>query len=167
MPPTPNLPGSLAGLQPDLLRAARHLTGSRDQAQDLSQDVLLKVWQKLNQDAPINNLRAYAMTTLRNTFRQYLRQRLLAAELEEDMLVAPPEAFAALALQELNLAISRLPMDQRRLIRLVASGETSPAALARITGLPSGTVMSRLSRARAQLRAEMGLARRAPVSELI
>lgn len=167
MPPTPDLPGALAGLQPDLLRLAHHLTGSRDQAQDLSQDVLLKLWARLKEGEAVGNLRAYAMTTLRNTYRQSLRQKIPGAELEDDMLSAPPDVFAALALDALDGAIDRLPPDQARLIRLVAAGETSPADLARLTGVPSGTIMSRLARARARLRADMGLARKAPVSDLI
>ncbi len=167
MPRSPDLPGDIAGLQPDLLRFARHLTGSADQAQDLSQEVLLKLWSKQQSGAEVQNLRAYAMTTLRNTYRQYLRTRMPGTELEEDMLVTDPDAFAALALQELQSAISRLPHEQARLIRLVAMGETSPADLARRMGLPSGTVMSRLARARAQLRDDMGLGRSAPVAELM
>ena len=154
-------------MQPDLLRVAHHLTGSADQAQDLTQDVLLKLWARQLKGLVINNLRAYAMTTLRNTYRQHLRRSFSGVELREDMLVADPDAFAALALQELNRAISQLPRDQARLIRLVAAGETSPADLALRTGLPPGTVMSRLARARASLRTEMGLARSAPVSELM
>ena len=167
MPCIPHLPGDFAGLQPDLLRVARHLTGSADQAQDLSQEVLLKVWLKQAQGSEIKNLRAYAMTTLRNTFRQYLRTHLPGTELQEDMLVAPPDVFATLALQELQRAIARLPEDQATLIRMVATGETSPADMARLTGLPPGTVMSRLARARAQLRIEMDLERSAPVAELM
>ena len=171
MPTTPelptNMPDELAGLQPDLLRMARHLTGNADQAQDLSQDVILKIWQKQIKGTSIDNLRAYAMTTLRNTFRQYLRERLPGAELEDDMLVAPPHVFATLALKDLEHAIARLPADQAQLIRLVAAGETSPAELARITGLPIGTVMSRLARARGQLRDAMGLSKSAPVAALM
>lgn len=167
MPCPIDLPGEIAGLQPDLLRVARHLTGSADLAQDLSQEVLMKLWQKQSRGDPIENLRAYAMTALRNTFRQYLRSALPDAELEETMLTAPPDAFASLALREISHAIARLPENQARLIRLVAAGETSPAELARITGVPTGTVMSRLARARRQLRAAMGLKRSAPVAELI
>lgn len=167
MPCSPDLPGEIAALQPDLLRIARHLTGNADQAQDLSQEALLKIWSKQRSGADIENLRAYAMTTLRNTYRQYLRTRMPGTELQEDMLVTDPNAFATLAVQELQSAIDRLPREQARLIRLVAMGETSPADLARRMGLPSGTVMSRLARARAQLRAEMGLGRSTPVAELM
>lgn len=167
MPCPFSLPGEISGLQHDLLRVAHRLTGSADQAQDLSQDVLLKIWAKSSTGMQIENLRAYAMTTLRNTHRQHLRTHLPGTELEENMLVSAPEVFAALALQELENAIDRLPRTQARLIRLVAAGETSPTVLARLTGVPSGTVMSRLARARAQLRADMGLGRSAPVAELI
>jgi RNA polymerase sigma-70 factor (ECF subfamily) len=167
MPCSPELPSDIAGLQPDLLRVARHLTGNADQAQNLSQETLLKIWIRQQKGEQIDNLRAYAMTTLRNTYRQYLRTRLTGTELTEDMLVTDPDAFASLALQELDCAITRLPHEQARLIRLVAAGETSPADLARRMGLPSGTVMSRLARARAQLRVEMGLDRSAPVADLM
>ncbi|WP_420011596.1 sigma factor-like helix-turn-helix DNA-binding protein [Tateyamaria sp.] len=49
-------------------------------------------------------------------------------------------------------AIAALPQPQRRLLELVIAGETSPRAIALATGLPLGTVMSRLARARAKLR---------------
>ena len=83
------------------------------------------------------------------------------------MLVTEPDAFAHLALTELEGAIARLPREQALLIRMVAAGETSPADLARRTGWPQGTVMSRLARARARLRREMGMTSRSPVSVLI
>lgn len=167
MPYPHDLPGDIAGLQPDLLRVARHLTGGADQAQDLSQEVLMKLCQKQARNEPIENLRAYAMTTLRNAFRQHLRNTVPGAELEENMLTAPPDAFACLALREISQAIEQLPDSQARLIRLVAEGETSPAELARITGVPVGTAMSRLARARVQLRAAMGLKGSTPVAELM
>jgi len=164
---TPCLPEALTALRPDLLRLAHHLTGSADQAQDLSQDVLLSLWTRMSAGDEIDNLRAYAMAALRNRYRQTLRHRVPKAELAEDMLVEQPQAFAQLALHELDGAIARLPREQARLIRMVAAGETSPVDLARLTGWPKNTVMSRLARARAQLRGEMGLSATAPVSALI
>ncbi|WP_371223835.1 RNA polymerase sigma factor [Roseovarius sp. 2305UL8-3] len=164
---TPCLPEALDALRPDLLRIARHLTGSADQAQDLCQDVLLSLWIRICDDEDIDNLRAYAMTSLRNRYRQILRRRVTKTELAEDMLIEQPQAFAQLALHELDDAITRLPREQARLIRMVAAGETSPVDLARLTGWPKNTVMSRLARARAQLRGEMGLKAHTPVSALI
>lgn len=164
---TPCLPDALNALRPDILRLARHLTGSADQAQDLSQDVLLSLWTRISAGDEIGNLRAYAMTTLRNRYRQTLRHRVSKTELADDMLIEQPQAFAHLALSELDSAITRLPREQARLIRMVAAGETSPADLARLTGWPKNTVMSRLARARAKLRGDMGLTASAPVSALI
>ena len=163
----PCLPEALRALGPDLLRLARHLTGESERAQDLCQDVLLNLWIRTSSGAEIDDLRAYARTAMRNAYRQSLRRRAPLDELAEDMAVVAPQAFARLALSEVEAAIARLPEEQARLIRLVAAGETSPAALARLTGWPEGTVMSRLARARARLRKEMDLGGGSPVSELI
>lgn len=167
MPLAPGPPDALSRLQPDLLRLARHLTGDAEEAQDLSQEVLLKLWMRLRAGQDIRDLRAYAVCALRNTCRQARRDRQAAPPFDDIFPGVAPDVFAHLALQELEAAIARLPANQARLIRLVAEGETSPADLARLTGWPKGTVMSRLARARAQLRADMGLAARAPVAALI
>ena len=49
-------------------------------------------------------------------------------------------------------AIDTLPQPQKQLMHHLIEGETSPQAIAEATGLPTGTVMSRLARARAKLR---------------
>lgn len=147
----------LIALMPDLLRVARRLTRDADRAQDLCQEVLLKLCIRLDAGAEIDDLRAYAMTALRNQHRQRLRRDQIPLGAPEVMDITLPDAFDACALSEVRRAMSRLPPAQERLMRLVAAGETSPADLARRTGLAPGTVMSRLARARAQLRADLGL----------
>ena len=52
-------------------------------------------------------------------------------------------------------------------MQLVLEGEVSPRAIAMRLDLPVGAVMSRLARARAKLRAQIGLEADAPVSELL
>ena len=167
LPCSTQVPQALTALMPDLMKLARRLTGNADEAQDLCQEVMLKLWCRIHAGEQIDNLRAYAMTALRNQFRQSLRDRTPNTTLDETQHVIPPDVFACLALEETASAISRLPANQALLMKLVATGETSPRALAQTTGWPVGTVMSRLARARAQLRAEMGLANRAPVSALL
>jgi len=167
MPPRPSLSDRLIRLQPELLRLAYRLTGDPFDAQDLCQDVLLKLWIRGRAAGEVGDLRAYAMRTLRNAHLQCLRRPPPGALTDAAMPGTVPDALTHLALGEVRRAIDRLPANQARLIRLVALGETSPAALARLTGWPEGTVMSRLARARARLRAEMGLAARAPVAALI
>ncbi|MDT8326980.1 MAG: RNA polymerase sigma factor [Roseovarius sp.] len=150
----------LIALMPDLLRVAHRLTRNGDGAQDLCQEVLLKLWIRLDAGAEIDNLRAYAMTALRNQHRQGLRRGQIPLGAPEVVTTTLPDALDACALSEVMCAIRRLPADQERLMRLVAAGETSPADLAERTGVPPGTVMSRLARARATLRADLGRERK-------
>ncbi len=149
MPPTAPETAPLTDLMPDLMRVARRLTREADQSQDLCQEVLLKLWVRLDAGAAIDDLRAYAMTALRNQHRQSLRRDQIPPGAPEVVTMSLPDALDACALSEAMRAIRCLPADQERLMRLVAAGETSPADLARSTGLAPGTVMSRLARARA------------------
>ena len=61
----------------------------------------------------------------------------------------------ALIVRDLDRAIARLPADQRAVLLLVTLEEMSYEEVARTLGIPIGTVMSRLSRAREKLRAMM------------
>ncbi|MFY9238344.1 MAG: RNA polymerase sigma factor [Roseovarius sp.] len=158
---------ALCVLSDDLMRLARRLAHSEAEAQDLVQEVLLRLWMRRAEVAEVDDLRAYARTSLRNLYRQGLRRIPMEALEECASPTVDPAVFGALALRDVAGAINRLPADQARLMRLVAAGETSPAALAALTGVPKGTVMSRLARARAALRGDMGIAPDAPVSSLI
>ena len=167
MPCPTDPPEALTALMPQMTRLALHLTGSRDQAQDLCQEVLLKLWMRLQAGHEVEDLRAYALAALRNQYRQFLRNQVPLSDLDEATEPTAPDAFGALAVHELETAIAALPHTQARLMRLVAAGETSPRALADITGWPLGTVMSRLARARARLRSRVGLAATASTTELL
>lgn len=145
---------------------ARQLRSCPQEAADLAQDTALRVWQQHRSGAKIDNLRAYALVALHNLARSRWRSRTAWVELEEDMASTPPDAPRRLACAQLRDALTRLPPDQARLMSLVAGGETSPARLAHITGHPLGTVMSRLARARAKLRSDLGLGKTTPSAAL-
>jgi RNA polymerase sigma-70 factor (ECF subfamily) len=166
-PARTNLPDDLTALMPALTRAARRIADTPDEAQDLTQEVLLKLWLRLDRGDQITNLRGYALTALRNEMRQALRERKETDALDEADTGTAPDVFACLALSETRAMIDKLPPDQAQLMKFVLVGESSPAALARQTGWPLGTVMSRLARARAQLRRDMGLDPDAPVKALL
>lgn len=155
----------IAALLPKLLRRARRLARNRADAEDMAQEVALRLWVLLRGADVIEAPERYAMTMLTNLARQRWRRRWMTEELKDDMAQAVPLAPARIACAELQAAIARLPADQAELIRLVMMGETSPKVLAAQLGLPKGTVMSRLGRARATLRVEMGL--EGSVSELL
>lgn len=144
-------PRDLIPLIPLLKRRARRLARTAADAEDILQDTLLQLCQRMEQAGEIEDLHAYAMRTLTNRARRSWRPTLVDA-LEENVAITVPDPLVRLDCAETLAAIERLPKRQRDLLRLVAEGETSPRALARRTGLPLGTVMSRLARARVSLR---------------
>ncbi len=160
------LPAPLVALLPRLTARARRLSDSASDAEDLLQDTVLTLWKVLGRGDKVAELDRYAMTIMRNLARQRWRNRRPTDPLEDEMAQIGPDAPLRLACAELQAAIARLPEDQRALMQLVAAGETSPAALASLTGLRVGTVMSRLARARAQLRSVLGLGKSGSVLEL-
>lgn len=149
-----------------LHRRARQLRSCPHEAADLAQETALNIWQKQSTGTRIDDLRAYALTALQNLARSRWRSYRHWDELQDDMAAIQPDAPRRIACAELRAALNRLPETQAALMGLVADGETSPAQLARLTGQPLGTVMSRLSRARATLRHDMGLAKSASACSL-
>ncbi|MFK7835119.1 MAG: RNA polymerase sigma factor [Sulfitobacter sp.] len=147
----------IEAMLPKLIRRARRLARTPDEAEDMAQETALRMWQMREEERPIEAPERYAMTMLQNIARQRWRSRRPTEELTDDMMHAAPEAPARIACAELQAAIERLPADQAALMRLVMLGETSPQVLAARVGVPKGTVMSRLGRARRRLREEMGL----------
>lgn len=144
-------PAALVPLIPGLMRRARRLSGSRSEAEDIVQDTLLRLCQRLRDGSQIDDLPAYAMRTLTNGARRTWKTRP-TEELEDDMATTEPEAHIRLDCADTLAAIAALPEPQRALMAYLIEGETSPASIAARTGLPLGTVMSRLARARARLR---------------
>lgn len=147
MPDTP-----IESLIPLLRRRARRLTTSHSDAEDLVQDALLRVLQKLGKGHDIDALGPYTMRTLHNQARMRWRGPPPPEELEDDAACVDPVAMVRLECEDTLAAIDALPCDQAELMRRVCGGQTSPAALAADLGVPVGTVMSRLARARARLR---------------
>lgn len=166
LPQVVSLPQELIDVLPLLNCRARKISDNPSDAADLAQEAALKIWQRYQSGATIADPRAYAMTTLRNIARSEWRTRPPMDELAEDVASAPPEAPRMIACAELREAIDRLPDDQAKLLKLVMTGETSPRVLARRIGVRSGTVMSRLARARARLREEMGMSQTCSVLTL-
>ncbi len=156
----------LDALLPRLAGRARRLSNSQSDADDLAQETALKLWAALRKGAEVEDIDRYAMTILRNLARQRWRSDKPTDPLEDESAAVPPTAPARMACADLAAAVEKLPVAQADLIHMIAAGETSPAVLAERTGLPLGTVMSRLARARSKLRAEMGITQKAPVSDL-
>jgi RNA polymerase sigma-70 factor, ECF subfamily len=140
-----------------LYRAAWALCGSREDAEDLVQETYARVLARprlLRNDDDLG----YLLRALRNTFLNQKRsesRRLRTASLPDELDVIPDpqarEPQAALEAGELYAAIAALPADFRDvLVAVDVTGLTYEEA-ARVLRIRTGTVMSRLYRARQQV----------------
>ena len=147
----------LVELIPRLRRYARALVGDRATADDLVQDTLERAWAKLHLYRRGTDLRAWLFTVMHNVHVNRVRASRATDTLEDEMpeLAQRPAQGDALLVRDLDRAIGRLPADQRSVLLLVTLEEMSYEEVARTLGIPIGTVMSRLSRARDKLRAMM------------
>jgi RNA polymerase sigma-70 factor (ECF subfamily) len=147
----------LVDLIPRLRRYARALVGERAGADDLVQDTLERAWSKLHLYRRGTDLRAWLFTVMHNVHVNKLRAARPTDPLDEGMpeLAQRAPQADALLVRDLDRAIARLPADQRAVLLLVTLEEMSYDEVARTLGIPIGTVMSRLSRAREKLRTLM------------
>ena len=143
-------------LIPSLRRYARALLRDRDAADDLVQSTLeraLSRW-RLRRDG--GDLRAWMFTILRNL---YLDQRRRAVRRGFDVELDRTDALSddvggerALIARDALARLDALPEEQRSLLLLIGVEDLSYEQAARVLDVPIGTIMSRLSRARAALR---------------
>jgi RNA polymerase sigma-70 factor (ECF subfamily) len=147
----------LVELIPRLRRYARALVGDRAAADDLVQDTLERAWAKLHLYRRGTDLRAWLFTVMHNVHVNKVRATRATDTLEDEMpeLAQRASQGDALMVRDLDRSISRLPAEQRSVLLLVTLEDMSYDEVARTLGVPIGTVMSRLSRAREKLRAMM------------
>jgi RNA polymerase sigma factor (sigma-70 family) len=147
----------LVELIPRLRRYARALVGDRATADDLVQDTLERAWAKLHLYRRGTDLRAWLFTVMHNVHVNRVRAARITDPLEDEMpeLAQRAPQGDALMVRDLDRAITRLPAEQRAVLLLVTLEEMSYEQVAGALGIPIGTVMSRLSRARDKLRAMM------------
>lgn len=147
---------------PRLRRYARALTHDASRADDLVQSCLLRAIAKQHLWQAGTDLRAWLFTILHNQNINDARRSMRegAAVPVEDVapaLTAPSNVEASLQLRDLDRAIASLPEEQRQVILLVGLEQMGYEEVAKILGIPVGTVRSRLSRGRASLRALMDM----------
>jgi RNA polymerase sigma-70 factor (ECF subfamily) len=156
--PDPDLVAAL----PRLRRYARVLTGDINRADDLVQDTLARAWEKRQLWRAGSDLRAWLFTIMHNVHvNQFSTRRRELAESSLDADDGPVAGWQIpvratqsdrLELNEVLTQIGRLPIDQREVLILAAVEELRYEDIARVQGVPIGTVMSRLNRAREKLR---------------
>ncbi|MDD3444626.1 MAG: sigma-70 family RNA polymerase sigma factor [Zavarzinia sp.] len=137
-------------------RYARALTRDPARADDLVQDALLRAIQgadRLRDGAP---LRPWLLTIVHNGFIDMRRAEQAEGRRREAVAsdpVTPPGQEHAVRLGQVAAAFAALPPEQRAVLHLVTVEGLSYAEAAVVLDVPIGTLMSRLGRARAALRA--------------
>ncbi|MBO0678397.1 sigma-70 family RNA polymerase sigma factor [Mycolicibacterium sp. S2-37] len=150
----------------ELMRAAIRLTRNAPDAEDLLQETLFRAYRGLSTFEAGTNVRAWLHRILRNVWINTYRARerrpsevpMEAAVTdrltdgtapEETVIAAEPDA-------EVYRAMAALSEEFRMVVYLADVEGHSCAAIADLMGTPVGTVMSRLHRARGQLRVSLG-----------
>lgn len=139
-----------------LRRYARALAANADDADDLVQETLKRALTYLDGGREIRNLRYYLLTILHHARIDHIkRQRRDGEHLPLDtglFLASGPIQSDRLVCSEAVNAINRLPEEQRAVVLLIGLEGLSYQEVADVLEVPIGTVMSRLSRGRKNLR---------------
>jgi len=140
---------------PRLRRYARALLRNTDGADDLVQDTILLALEKNHLYERGTNLRAWLFTLMHNHYVNLVRRSVRRGQtilVEKVTLASPAAQIATVELRDLERAIAHLPEEQRETLLLIGLEGMTYDEVAQICGVPIGTVRSRLSRAREELR---------------
>ena len=142
---------------PRLRRYARALTKDKVSADDLVQDCLELAWSKRGTWAEGGNIRAWMFSIMHNVFINGVRRKKIhddfvanAAHTDDEH-----EKESKYEMHDLEHCLKQLKPEYREVILLAGLENLSYKEIASITGAPIGTVMSRLSRGREELRRSM------------
>jgi RNA polymerase sigma-70 factor, ECF subfamily len=155
-----------------LYRTALRMSGNPADAEDLVQETYLRAFRAIDQFKPGTNLRAWLFKILTNSFINeyrkrnrrprstslddvedyYLYNHLVDSGIQPSNSVPEEEALARIADTEVFAALDTLSDDFRQVVLLADVEGFAYREIADILGIPVGTVMSRLHRARRRLR---------------
>ena len=158
-------------LADQVYRVARHLVGSKEEAEDLVQEAYARAFRSWRSFTPGTNLRAWLLRILTNLNIDRGRRNQRTPDIQpldegdyllNDRLESTGEGTGEaqrvvdrLSQDDVVSALSAVPHDFRDVIVLVDIGDFTYADAAQILDIPIGTVMSRLHRGRRILRHEM------------
>jgi RNA polymerase sigma-70 factor, ECF subfamily len=142
-------------LYPGIFRYLLYLCGSRDMAEDLTQETFVQAWRSLAALENGERLRPWLYRIAHREFLQAMRAAPPVVSFE-----ALPEGYEPRALDdtravELRAILAALPIEEREMVVLHYLEGYNSEEVAGIMGVPAGTVRYRLSEARARLRREM------------
>lgn len=133
-----------------LFAAAFSILGSGDASADVVQSALMKAWEHRESLRDPTQFKSWMVRIVQNESRSYLRVRP-NLPLDTDVPAAEPDQ----AHLDVKIALGRLPEGARLIVMLYYFERWPVRDICALLGLPEGTVHSRLSRAREQLRKEL------------
>jgi RNA polymerase sigma-70 factor (ECF subfamily) len=145
----------------DLFKTAAHVIGNRTEAEDVVQEAYLQAWKSFDRFQLGTNCRAWLFKILFNVISHHRRKwfglRLVADKDEyiEDTLRYEPPVPPDIKDEDVLAALERVPQKYREVVLLSDVQEFSYKEIAETLSIPVGTVMSRISRGRQQLRVEL------------
>jgi RNA polymerase sigma-70 factor (ECF subfamily) len=158
-------------LSDQVYRVARHLVGSRDDAEDLMQETYARAFRSWRSFEPGTNLRAWLLRILTNLNIDRGRRQQRTPDLQPleegdyflynkleasgDGTTDEQRVVERLSQNDVVAALSEVPHDFRDVLVLVDIGDFTYADAAQILDIPIGTVMSRLHRGRRILKQAM------------
>jgi RNA polymerase sigma-70 factor, ECF subfamily len=138
------------------------LTGNRSQAEELTQDLFMRLTEQIGRDAPIHHLGAWLHTSAMNLWRDWVRREATARSKgiahsggDEEIQHTPtdtPSAYAAIEHQLVRRAVLSLESKHREVIALCHFQGLTYEEAAMALNLPIGTIRSRLHYALEALR---------------
>ena len=158
-------------LSEQVYRVARHLAGSREEADDLVQETYARAFRSWRSFQPGTNMRAWLLRILTNLNIDRGRRQQRAPQMQPleandyylydrlsedgDGVTDEERVVERLSQDDIVTALSAVPHDFRDVLVLVDLGDFSYADAAQILDIPVGTVMSRLHRGRRILKREL------------
>ena len=138
---------------PHLLRYAKALTRNSFIAEDLVQDCLERAWNKRSLWDSKRKLRPWLFTIMHNLFiNQISKMKYEHIPIDITIEDESVDHSKLLKLRDLENAMGKLSPEYREVILLAGLENLTYKEISKVTNLPLGTVMSRLSRARVKLR---------------
>jgi len=131
-------------------------------AEDLVQDTLARALERAGQLRDAERFEPWLFAILANRWRDHLRSQRPHEDIDTLEELLPDDGDSpeyaderGEIVDQVRAAVARLPIGQRQVLTLVDLEEFSYAEVSHILEIPIGTVMSRLCRARRQLRTEL------------
>ena len=141
---------------PTLYRIAYRMIGDRHEAEDVVQEAFRSAWKSRESFRAGGGAKAWLASILRRRVADFWRRprppTVLAGNDACETGCTDRDAFRDELSDEVQQAVGQLPHDLRETLMLVVVGELTHQEAADLLGIPLGTVLSRVSRARTRLR---------------